>query len=169
MKTTIKERPIWSTEQTKIIEQSIEMLNKAKRFAWECGINHIQWQTVLAKLKQQIKRKGHLLEAAMAFLFGYMNLPMRLSFTKEDDMGGADLVFRKTGVKNPLRIQLKWNNHNVKKYSADIIVVHVDNGMKPADIINQFQLTRILGTGWSKRITRDHLLMVHRVVDSISA
>ena len=156
MKTHIETKPIWSTEKTKIIEESIWVLNKIKEFAWKCGLQHVSWQTVKTKISNRIKKKGHWLEIAMAFLFGYMNLPIRLSFSRKDDLEGADLVFKKTGISKALKIQLKWNNHLDHKYSDDIVVVHVDTGMKAADIVNQFQLWKLLGTDWHKRITRDH-------------
>lgn len=170
METRIKEKPVWSTEQTKLIEESIQILNKVKRFAWECGINHIHWQIVKAKISRQVKQKGHMLEAAMAYLFGFMNLPIRLSFNKEADMAGADLVFKKTGIDQKLLIQLKWNNHSGddSKYNKNgITVVHVDSGMKPADVIKQFKLWQLLGADWYKRITTNHLMMVRFVLNSI--
>ena len=170
MKTRIKEKPVWSTEQAKIIEESVQILNRVKKFAWECGINHIHWQTVKIKISRQINKKGHMLEAAMAYLFGYMNLPIRLSFDKAADLAGADLVFKKTGVSKSLLIQLKWNNHttNDSKYAKNgITVVHVDNGMKPADVVKQFQLWRLLGENWYERITVKHLLMVRFVLNNL--
>lgn len=170
METRIKTKPVWSTEQTRLIEESIQSLNKVKRFAWECGINHIHWQIVKAKIGRQISKKGYMLEAAIAYLFGYMNLPIRLSFNKEADLAGADLVFKKTGINHQLLIQLKWNNHTAddSKYAKNgITVVHVDNGMKPADVIKQFQLWQLLGADWYKRITTNHLMMVRFVLSNI--
>lgn len=169
MRTSIQKKPIWSTEQTRSVEAAITVLNKWKKFAWECGLRQIPWQTVKTNIRQ-IKQKGHWLEVAMAYLFGYMNLPMRLSFTREDDLAGSDLVFRKTGNPDPLRIQLKWNNHsgNDSKYARNgIVVVHVDDGMKPADVVKQFQMWRLLGEDWYKRITTNHLLMVRFVLNHI--
>lgn len=168
MRTSIKQKPVWSTEQTEVIKESVKILNQQKRFAWECGWKQIPWQTVKAKVNQI--KKGHLLEIAMAYLFGYLNLPIRLSFSQEDDMDGADLVFKKTGIDHKLKIQLKWNNHltDDNKYTnRDIVVVHVDDSMKPADVLKQFKLQRLLGIYWYKRITVKHLLMVRFVLSNI--
>lgn len=168
MRTSVKQKPVWSTEQTKVIKESIKALNQQKLFAWECGWKQIPWQTVKAKVNQV--RKGHLLEIAMAYLFGHINLPVRLSFSQKDDMNGADLVFKKTGVDHTLRIQLKWNNHlaDDSKYARNgITVVHVDDGMKPADVLKQFKLQRLLGVDWHKRITVQHLLMVRHVLNNL--
>ena len=165
-----KTKPVWSTEQTRSIEAAIAVLNKHKQFAWECGWRQVPWQVVRNQIGRQVKQKGHWLEIAMAYLFGYMNLPMRLSFTREDDMAGADLVFRKTGNPEPLRIQLKWNNHSCddSKYTRKgIVIVHVDDGMKPADVINQLKLWRLLGADWYKRITVKHLLMVRHILNNL--
>lgn len=169
MRTSVQEKPVWSTEQTRSIEAAIAVLNKHKQFAWECGWRQISWQTVKANIRQ-VKQKGHWLEIAMAYLFGFMNLPMRLSFTREDDLVGADLVFKKTGADQKLMIQLKWNNHltdDSKYTNKGIVVVHIDDGMKPADVVNQFQLWRLLGADWYKRITTNHLLMVRFVLNNL--
>lgn len=168
MRTSIQEKPLWSTERSKEIREFTLALNKKKQFAWECGWKQIPWQTVKKRLHTYAK--GSLLEIAMAYLFGFINLPVRLSFSQEDDLAGADLVFKKTGVDHKLMIQLKWNNHEAddSKYAKkEITVVHVDDGMKPADILKQFKLQRLLGVDWHKRITVQHLLMVRHVLNNL--
>ena len=150
---------------------SIWILEKAKKFAWNCGLQHVSWQTVRFSLRgYQIREKGRWLEIAMVYLFGWMNLPMRISFTQEEDKAGADLVFRKTGINDPLRIQLKWNNYknNDAKYEAKgIIVVHVDTSMEVDDVLVQFHFERLLGDDWSKYFTEEYKKLISSVLNNL--
>lgn len=143
-----------------------------KKVAWNNGAMHTPWNMVLeaAQKKGGIYKKGLLLELAMCYILAYINLPMCLYFTEKEDLAGADIVLAKPQENKVLRIQLKWNNYaRSDQYytNKDIVVVHVDDDTKPADIINQFQLTRLLGHGWSKRITINHLKMVRDVINSL--
>ena len=169
MKTRIKERPVWSTEKTEEINRSVLQLNQQKQFAWQCGWKHIPWIKVQAAVGRTIKKSGQMLEVAMCYLLAYINLPMRISFSQKDDLEGADIVLKKTGIETPLKIQLKWNCPVVKKYAADITVVCIHTSMLAADVLKALHLERLLGSNWYKRITREHLLMVHRVINSIGA
>lgn len=169
MKTRIKERPVWSTENTKEINDSVLLLNEQKRIAMECGWKHIPWIKVKEYIGRKIKKSGQMLEVAMCYLLAYINLPMRISFSQKDDLNGADIVLKKTGIATSLKIQLKWNCPVNKKYAADITVVNIHTGMLAADILKALHLEKLLGSDWYKRITREHLLMVHRVVNSIGA
>ncbi len=142
-----------------------------KKIAWNCGWQHIPWDKVLDSAKKGgIRQKGLLLELGMCYALAYINLPMCLSFSEREDLAGADIVLTKPQENKVLRIQLKWNNHaRPDRYYTDkgIVVIHIDDGMKPADVINQFQLTRLLDHGWSKKITINHLKMVKNVIDSL--
>lgn len=152
------------------IGTSIWLLEKSKKFAWDCGLQHIPWQNVKSNLKSyQIREKGRWLEVAMAYLFGFMNLPMRISFAQEDDKAGADLVFKKTGINEPLRIQLKRNNYknNDAKYEAKgIVVVHVDYNMDVNSILKQFHFERLLGEKWDDYFA-NHKNLISKILKSI--
>jgi len=150
----------------------LDNLNRWKKIAWNYGWQQVPWDKVMTAAKKGgIRQKGLLLELGICYILAYINLPMYLYFSEKEDFAGADIVLAKPQENKVLRIQLKWNNHSrADRYYTDknIVVVHVDDDTKPADIINQFQLTRLLGHGWSKKITINHLKMIKNVIDSLN-